>query len=83
MNATTRLCRGRSVSATDITSPDFVAYAEAFGAYGEAVERTEELEAAFERAVAAGRPALLDLRVDPEAISPRATLSQIREEALR
>ena len=45
------------------------------------VERTEDFAAAFEEALAAGRPALLELRVDPEAITPRATLSQIRGRA--
>ncbi|MDQ3161327.1 MAG: acetolactate synthase, partial [Actinomycetota bacterium] len=49
--------------------------------HGEVVERTEDFEAAWERAVGAGRPALLELRVDPEAITPRATLSQIRASA--
>jgi acetolactate synthase I/II/III large subunit len=75
-----RLYPGRVVG-TDLVNPDFAAYAESFGAYGEAVERTEDVEDAFERAVDAGRPALLDLRVDPEAISPRATIKQLREEA--
>jgi acetolactate synthase I/II/III large subunit len=69
------------VIGTDLVNPDFVAYAESFGAYAELVERTEEFADAFERALAAGRPALLELRVDPEAISPRATITQIREEA--
>ena len=50
----------------------------AFGAHGEVVERNADFPAAFEEALASGRPALLELRVDPEAISPRATLSQIR-----
>jgi acetolactate synthase-1/2/3 large subunit len=69
------------VIGTDLVNPDFAAYAESFGAYGELVERTEDFADAFERALAADRPALLELRVDPEAISPRATISQIREEA--
>ncbi len=68
---------GRVVG-TDLVNPDFAAYARAFGADGEVVERTEEFEAAFERALGAGRPALVELRVDPEAITPWATLSQIR-----
>jgi acetolactate synthase-1/2/3 large subunit len=75
-----RLYPGRVVG-TDLVNPDFAAYAESFGAHGETVERTRDVEAAFERAVASGRPALLDLRVDPEAISPRATISQLREES--
>jgi acetolactate synthase-1/2/3 large subunit len=68
---------GRVVG-TELRNPDFAAYAEAFGAHGEVVARTEEFAGALERALAAGRPALLELRVDPEAITPRATLSEIR-----
>jgi acetolactate synthase-1/2/3 large subunit len=67
---------------TDLVNPDFAAYARAFGAYGETVERTDDFSAAFERALAAGRPALLELRVDPEALTPRQTLTEIREQAL-
>ncbi|MGE5274598.1 MAG: thiamine pyrophosphate-binding protein [Verrucomicrobiota bacterium] len=68
---------GRGV-ATDLVNPDFVAYAQSFGAFAARVERTEDFAPAFEAALAEGRPALLELRVDPEAITPRATLSQIR-----
>ena len=71
---------GRVVG-TDLVNPDFVAYARAFGAHGALVERTEDFAAAFDEALAAGRPALLHLRVDPEAITPRQTLSEIREAA--
>ena len=63
---------------TTLTNPDFAAYARAFGAHGAVVERTEEFAPAFEAALAAGRPALLELRIDPEAISPRTTLSALR-----
>jgi acetolactate synthase-1/2/3 large subunit len=68
---------GRAV-ATDLVNPDFVAYAESFGAFAARVDRTEDFAAAFEAALAEGRPALLELKVDPEAVTPRATLSQIR-----
>jgi acetolactate synthase-1/2/3 large subunit len=71
------------VSGTDLVNPDFAALAEAYGAQGETVERTGDFAPAFERALAAGRPALLHLRVDPEALTPRATLAEIREAALR
>ena len=70
------------VSGTGLTNPDFAALARAYGAHGELVERTEDFPAAFERARGAGRPALIELRTDPEAITPRATLSEIREKAL-
>jgi acetolactate synthase I/II/III large subunit len=66
------------VSGTDLRNPDFAALASAYGAYGERVERTEEFAAAFERARRAGRAAVLHLVVDPEAITPRQTLSEIR-----
>ena len=41
------------VSGTDLVNPDFAAYARAFGAQGEVVERTEDFAPAFERALAA------------------------------
>jgi acetolactate synthase-1/2/3 large subunit len=69
---------GRVVG-TDLLNPDFAAYARAFGAHGETVERTEEFAAALERALESGLPAVLTLRIDPEAINPRTTLSAIRE----
>jgi acetolactate synthase-1/2/3 large subunit len=70
------------VSGTDLGNPDFAAYARAFGGYGEVVERTEQFPAAFERASASGLPAILELRIDPEALTPCQTLSQMREKAL-
>jgi acetolactate synthase-1/2/3 large subunit len=69
------------VSGTDLVNPDFVALAESFGCHAERVERTEDAGAALERALAAGRPALLHLPVDAEALTPRATLSEIRAAA--
>jgi acetolactate synthase-1/2/3 large subunit len=72
---------GRTV-ATDLKNPDFAALARAYGAHGEAVERTAEFGPAFERALASGKPALLDVHLDPEVITPRQTLSEIREAAL-
>jgi acetolactate synthase-1/2/3 large subunit len=66
------------VIGTDLVNPDFVGLAEAYGAHAELVERTEDFADAFERALRAGRAAVLELRVDPELITPRATLSAIR-----
>ena len=62
------------VSGTDIVNPDFAALARSYGALGEVVTRTEDFPAALERALAAGKPALIELKVDPAALSPRATL---------
>jgi acetolactate synthase-1/2/3 large subunit len=72
---------GRTM-ATDLKNPDFAALAKAYGAHGETVKRTEEFAAAFERAVASKKPAVLDLHLDPEVITPRQTLTEIREAAL-
>ena len=70
---------GRVVG-TDLVNPDFVAYARAYGAYGALVERTADFAPAFEAALAAAKPALLELRTDPDAITPRTTLTAIRAE---
>ena len=66
------------VSGTDLRNPDFAAMAHAFGAHGALVQHTDGFEAAFEEAVASGLPAVLELRVDPEALTPRQTLREIR-----
>lgn len=71
---------GRVVG-THLVNPDFVAYARAFGAFGTLVDRTADFPAAFEAALAAGTPALLELRTDPEHITPRATLGELRAQA--
>ena len=71
------------VSGTELHNPDFAALARAYGAHGEVVTKTEEFEAAFERAASCGTAALLELRVDPDSVSPRATLSSIRADALK
>ena len=70
------------VSGTDLHNPDFAALARAYGGHGEVVERTAEFPDAFRRAEAAGTLALIDLRVHPEAVTPRYSLTQIREGAL-
>jgi acetolactate synthase-1/2/3 large subunit len=67
---------------TALRNPDFVALAKAYGAYGERVTTTEEFGPAFERALQAGRPALLELVIEPDAITPRTTLTAIRRDAL-
>ncbi len=68
------------VSGTSIVNPDFAALARAYGAYGETVRATEEFAPAFERAVAAGRPALLHVHIDPEALTLNASLSALRKQ---
>jgi acetolactate synthase-1/2/3 large subunit len=69
------------VIGTELVNPDFVALGQAYGAHAERVERTEEFPAAFERARAAGRPALIELVTDPDVLTPSASVSQLRERA--
>jgi acetolactate synthase-1/2/3 large subunit len=70
------------VVATALRNPDFVAYAKAFGAFGVRVDKTADFPAAFAAAQKSGLPSIIHLKVDPEAISPGATLSGIREKSL-
>jgi acetolactate synthase-1/2/3 large subunit len=60
---------GRKI-ATDILNPEFVALGQSYGAYAERVETTEGFPEAYRRATVSGRPALLELRVDPAQLSP-------------
>lgn len=71
------------VSATDLVNPDFAKLAEAYGGYGEVVAKTEDFTPAFKRALASGKPAILELRLSPEVITPKDTLSAIRQAALK
>jgi acetolactate synthase I/II/III large subunit len=70
------------VHGTALKNPDFVAYARSFGAHGELVEKTADFAPAFARASAAGKPALIEIRIDPEAITPSTTLAALRAQAL-
>jgi acetolactate synthase-1/2/3 large subunit len=66
------------VEGTALTNPDFVAYAQAFGAYAERVETTAHFPAAFARARAAGRAALLELITDPDQLTPDLDVAKAR-----
>jgi acetolactate synthase-1/2/3 large subunit len=65
------------VSATELTNPDFAALARAYGGHGETVLRTADFAPAFDRAEASGVPAIIEIKLDPEAITPTRTLSEI------
>jgi acetolactate synthase I/II/III large subunit len=67
------------VSGTMLTNPDFAKWIEAFGGHGETVAATEEFAPAFRRAVASGKPAVIELRLDPEQITSRATITDLRK----
>jgi acetolactate synthase-1/2/3 large subunit len=69
------------VVGTDLVNPDFVAMAQSMGAHGERVSQNAEFAPALDRALAAGRPALIELCTDPEQISTRATIAELRARA--
>jgi len=69
------------ISGTDLKNPDFTSLARAYGAFAAEVARTEEFAPAFEEAVAAKRAAVIELKMDPEIITTRTTLSAIRRQA--
>ena len=69
------------VCATTLQNPDFAVYARAFGGFGVTVEKTQDFAAAFQTAVDSGKPSIIHLKIDPEAITPTTTLAKIRERA--
>jgi acetolactate synthase-1/2/3 large subunit len=69
------------VSGTDLVNPHFAAYARSFGAVGEIVEDTAQFAPALERSLASGKPAVIELRLDPQAITPNTTLDALRAAA--
>ena len=66
------------VTGTDLHNPDFAALARAYGAYGELVSDQAGFAPAVERALAAQRPALIEVRTDLEQISPAKTIAELR-----
>jgi acetolactate synthase-1/2/3 large subunit len=72
----------KRVVGTALENPDFVRLAEAYGAIGARVERTADFAPLFEAALGADRPTIIEIMIDPEAITPRQSLSQIRTAAL-
>ncbi len=73
------------VYGTQLANPDFAKYAESFGAKGFVVTTNSEFDAAFASALAhtqaARKPALIELKVDPQDLTPGATLDAIRAAA--
>ncbi len=69
------------VMATSLVNPDFAALARSYGAHGETVEETGQFRSALIRSLDAGKPALIELKTDPEALTAKMTLTQIRKAA--
>ncbi|MCD0501791.1 thiamine pyrophosphate-dependent enzyme, partial [Bordetella petrii] len=71
---------GRAIG-TDLSNPDFVKYAQSFGLQAERVCRDEDFAPALRRALSCPQAALIELQIDPEIITPRATLTELRKRA--
>jgi acetolactate synthase I/II/III large subunit len=70
------------VSGTDLVNPDFAMLARAYGGLGLTVTTDSEVAPAVRAALAADRPALIHMKISPEAITPSTTLTAIREKAI-
>ena len=70
---------GRIVG-TALSNPDFAGLMRSFGGHGETVAETAGFVPALERAIASEKPALIELQLDPEQITSRATISQVRQD---
>ncbi len=64
-----------------IENPDYIVFEKAYGFRAERAGETGQFAAAIERVRAAGG-GVIELMIDPEALTPRATLSQIRAAGL-
>jgi pyruvate dehydrogenase (quinone) len=62
----------------ELHNPDFAKYAEACGGLGITVERPEEIRPALERALASGRPSIVEVVVDPfePPMPPKVSVEQ-------
>ncbi|WP_417517534.1 thiamine pyrophosphate-binding protein [Minwuia sp.] len=65
---------GRIV-ATDLKNPNFARLAEAYDCFGAVVEKTEEFYPALEKALAEKGPSIIEIRIDPDVLSPTTTIS--------
>ena len=65
------------ISGTNLYNPDFSKLAQSYGGYGECVEETDAFPGAYERALDAKRPAIIELKTDPQAITPNLVLSNM------
>jgi acetolactate synthase-1/2/3 large subunit len=70
------------VSGSTLINPDFVKLAEAYGYVGVRLTKTEEFEPLFKAALSRKEGTLIEVVLDPEVITTRVSLSQIRANAL-
>lgn len=67
---------GRKI-ATDLKNPNFAKLAHAYHCYGEVIERTEDFYPALEKALTEKGPSILEVRIDPEVLSPTTTIADL------
>jgi acetolactate synthase-1/2/3 large subunit len=70
------------VVGTELVNPDFAELGRVLGCHGELVTRTDELAPALERAIKANKPAIIEMRTDPNLVTTRMTITALREAAL-
>ena len=65
------------VSGTDLFNPDFAALAVAYGVFGATVTEGDQFADTFTNALNSGGPALIHIKVDPDAITPTLSLASM------
>ena len=73
----------RHVSGSQLHNPDFAALARAYGYFGVRITRTAQFEAELLAALARREGTLIEVMLDPEVITTRATLSSITRASLQ
>ena len=66
------------ISATQLTNPDFAAWAHSYGAYAASITEFEQFPSAFATACASSKPSLLHIKVNPDAITPTQSLTTMQ-----
>ena len=67
------------VSSTDLSNPDFTAWAQSFGAWAETLDRPENASDAVARFLAQKGPAVLNVLTSTELVSAFISVAQIRK----
>ena len=70
------------VHGTGLANPDFAMLARSYGGNGARVETDEEFDAALDDALAHRGLSLIEVMMDPQALSPAATLDEVRAAGL-
>jgi len=73
----------RHQSGSSLNNPDFAALARAYGYAGVRIARTEQFESELLAAISRPEGTLIEVTLDPEVITTRATLSSITQTALQ